>query len=448
MPSAQRRGERLRVVVVGGGLAGLSAALYCADAGASVVLLERRHRLGGATWSFKRNGVWYDNGQHVFMRCCTAYQSFLRRIGSEDGVYLQPRLEVPVLQPGGRVGVISRSDARAPFHLMTSLLTYPHLSLPERLLVVRTALALRRLDPGDPALDRMSFGDWLAGRGEGHRSVETFWDLIVLPTVNLPAAEASLKLAAKVFVTGLLSAPPAADIGWAKLPLGELHAAAAKRAFKASGVEVHTRAAVEAVLPGEDGRPVVLAEGQNWEADAVVVAVPHDQVASLLPEGSLPDRGRPEDLGHSPIVNVNLVYDRPVTELRMAAAIGSELQFVFDRTEAAGLDDGRQCLAVSLSAADAYVGVPSAELVSRFRAEIVRLFPSAGVARVTESVVTRAQTATFAGTPGSDRLRLSPKSGLAGVFLAGAWCDTGWPATMEGAVRSGVSAARLALASS
>ena len=116
MPSAQRRGERLRVVVVGGGLAGLSAALYCADAGASVVLLERRHRLGGATWSFKRNGVWYDNGQHVFMRCCTAYQSFLRRIGSEGGVYLQPRLEVPVLQPGGRVGVISRSDARAPFN--------------------------------------------------------------------------------------------------------------------------------------------------------------------------------------------------------------------------------------------------------------------------------------------------------------------------------------------
>ena len=447
MPSAQRRGERLRVVVVGGGLAGLSAALYCADAGASVVLLERRHRLGGATWSFKRNGVWYDNGQHVFMRCCTAYRSFLRRIGSEGGVYLQPRLEVPVLQPGGRAGVISRSDVRAPFHLMASLLSYPHLSLPGRLSVVRTALALRRLDPDDPALDRMSFGEWLERRGADRRSVETFWNLIVLPTVNLPAYESSLKLAVKVFVTGLLGgAPEDADIGWSRLPLGELHAVAARRALKAVGAEVHTRAAVEAVRAGQEGAPVVFAAGQSWEADAVVVAVPHDQVASLLPEGNFPDGGRPEDLGRSPIVNIGLVYDRPVTELRIAAAIDSELQFVFDRTEASGLDDGRQCLAVSLSAADAYIGMKSANLVARFKAEMERLFPAASVARVTESVVTREQVATFAGTPGSDRLRLPPKSGLTGVFLAGAWCDTGWPATMEGAVRSGVSAARLALA--
>ena len=433
-------------MVVGGGLAGLSAALYCADAGASVVLLERRHRLGGATWSFKRNGVWYDNGQHVFMRCCTAYQSFLRRIGSADGVYLQSRLEVPVLQPGGRAGVISRSDARAPFHLMASLLSYPHLSLPGRLSVIRTALALRRLDPADPALDRMSFGEWLARRGADRRSLETFWNLIVLPTVNLPADEASLKLAVKVFVTGLLGAPEDADIGWSRLPLGELHAAAARRALRAVGAEVHTSATVEAVRAGQEGAPVVFAAGRTWEAGAVVVAVPHDQVASLLPQGSLPNRGRPEDLGRSSIVNIHLVYDRPVTELRIAAAVDSELQFVFDRTEASGLDDGRQCLAVSLSAADSYIGMKSASLVSRFKAEMERLFPAASVAQVTESVVTREQVATFAGTPGSDRLRFPPKSGLTGVFLAGAWCDTGWPATMEGAVRSGVSAARLALA--
>jgi len=185
-------------------------------------------------------------------------------------------------------------------------------------------------------------------------------------------------------------------------------------------------------------------DGGHLEADAVVVAVPHDAAAGLLPPGSVAGQDRLGELGTSPIVNVHLVYDRAVTELPMAAAVGSDVEFVFDHTAAGGLDDGRQCLTISLSAARRHIGRRSPDLVEHFSAEMARLLPAAAGARVTESMVTRERAATFAGAPGSHALRADGRTALPGVFLAGAWCDTGWPATMEGAVRSGLGAAQLA----
>ena len=436
--------RRPSVVVVGGGLAGLAAGVEAADRGAAVTLLERRPRLGGATWSFEHRGISFDNGQHVFMRCCEAYRWFLERIGSAADVHLQSRLDVPVLRPGGPVGAIRRTRGPAPLHLLAALATYPHLSRRRRLAVIRAALALRRLDPADATLDRLTFGEWLAARGQDSATVASFWDLIVLPTVNVPAAEASLKLAAMVFRTGLLSRSDAADIGWATVPLSVLHGQAARRTLEAAGGEVRTGAAVRGVRSGPAGRPVVDIEGGHLEADAVVVAVPHDAAAGLLPPGSVAGQDRLGELGTSPIVNVHLVYDRAVTELPMAAAVGSDVEYVFDHTAAGGLDDGRQCLTISLSAAQRHIGRRSADLVEHFSAELARLLPAVAGARLTESMVTRERAATFVGAPGSHALRATGRTALPGVFLAGAWCDTGWPATMEGAVRSGLDAAQLA----
>ncbi len=432
------------VVVVGGGLAGLAAGLEAADRGASVTLLERRPRLGGATWSFERKGIWYDNGQHVFLRCCTAYLAFLERIGSIGDVTIQKRLNIPVLRPGGRMGTIRRTLGPAPLHLAPSLLSYPHIGMKARLKVLAAGRALRRLDPDDPTLDKVSFGDWLAARGQPVEAVERFWDLVVLPTVNVHAGEASLKLAAKVFVTGLLTDSASADIGWASVPLSVLHGDAGRRALEARGGEVVTRAPVSAVRSGGGERLELVTNGRSIEADSVVVAVPHDVVGSMLPSGAVPFQDRLDRLGVSPIVNVHLVYDRAVTDLPMFAAVGSDVQYVFDRTGAAGLEDGRQCLAISLSAADAHLGVSAPELVTHFVAEMERLLPAAAGAVVTESMVTREPRATFRGEPGTDPLRAGARSGIPGVFVAGAWSATGWPATMEGAVRSGVDAGRRA----
>ena len=435
---------RPRVVVVGGGLAGLSAAVQAADGAAAVTLLERRHRLGGATWSFERHGVSYDNGQHVFMRCCTAYRAFLDRIGSASDVRIQRRLDVAVLAPGSPAGSIRRTAGPAPFHLAPALVTYRHLSLRQRRAVGGGGRALRRLDPDDPALDDVAFGHWLRSQNQDEAAIAAFWNLIVLPTVNVDAADASLKLAARVFVTGLLTETDAADIGWARIPLAALHGDAARRALQDAGGEVRTRAGVDAVRPGDEGRLRVHTGGQTVEAEAVVVAVPHDAVDSLLPPGTVAAQDRLGELGASPIINVHLVYDRPVTDLDFFAGVGTDAQFVFDRTEGAGLHDGRQCLTVSLSAARSYLGTSSADLVAHFTAELARLVPAAARATVTDSMVTREVAATFFGGPGSHRLRSGAECGLDGVYLAGAWCDTGWPATMEGAVRSGTEAGRLA----
>jgi squalene-associated FAD-dependent desaturase len=423
----------------------MTSALACADGGASVTLIERRSKLGGLTWSFRREGRWYDNGQHVFLRCCTAYRSFLDRIGAAGDVILQDRLAIPVLRPGGPTGWLRRSrHLPAPFHLGGSLARYPHLPVADRIRLVRAAVALARLDLEDPRLDQQTFAAWLKVHGQRPITVDALWDLIALPTVNLPAQEASLALAAKVFQTGLLSDAAAGDIGWSAVPLGVLHGDRGGRALAAAGVEVITGEHVLEVEPDAAWRLAVRTERRSLCADAVVVALPHHVVHAVLPPNALPRGDRLAGLGTSPIVNVHVVYDRRVTDLDFAAALASPVQWVFDRTRSSGLDSG-QYLAVSLSAADEQLGQRPGDLSDEIVSALADLFPPARSARVVDTLVTRERTATFRGVPGTHQLRPGSTTGVPGLFLAGAWTDTGWPATMEGAVRSGLTAAGQAL---
>jgi uncharacterized protein with NAD-binding domain and iron-sulfur cluster len=192
----------------------------------------------------------------------------------------------------------------------------------------------------------------------------------------------------------------------------------------------------------------VTVEGSQLAADAVVLGVPHEEAAALLPPVAGVDRDGLRRLGSSPIVNVHVVYDRPVTTLPFAAGVGTPVQFVFDRTAASGIaaPDGRQYLAISLSGADDYVSMSTEDLRAVFAAELARVFPRARTARIERFFVTRDPAATFRATPGTDRLRPGTRTGVEGLYLSGAWTDTGWPATMEGAARSGEAAAAAALA--
>ena len=241
------------VVVAGGGLAGISAALALADSGLRVTLLEARGRLGGATYSFQRDGLWLDNGQHVFLRCCTSYRDFIERIGASDLVTLQRRLDIPVIHPQRGVSRLARSDLPAPLHLSRSLATYRHLGRLDKLRIVRSAAALARLDLGDRSLDEQTFGGWLRNHGVSRRALDSFWDLIVLPTLNLPSDEASLWLSAMVFQVGLLTDGPAADLGYATVPLGQAHGTRAEAALEASGVDVRLHSAVSGIERSETG---------------------------------------------------------------------------------------------------------------------------------------------------------------------------------------------------
>jgi hydroxysqualene dehydroxylase len=433
-----------RVVVIGGGLAGIAAAAACARGGVETTLLEARPHLGGATFTVERDGLPMDNGQHVFLRCCTEYLALLEWLGSAHLTRLQPRLEIPVLAPDGRRATLARSGLPAPLHLARSLAGYGHLTLWERARVAPAMLAMRRLDPADPALDTQLLGDWLAARGQSDGAIDRLWDVIVRPTLNIPTREASLALAVKVFRTGLLDRADACDVGWPAVPLAQLHGEPAARALAAAGVRVRSATRTTGVASTPTGVVVRLAEGE-LEADAAIVCVPPDRVAELLPAGALPDVERLPGLGAAAIVNLHVVYDRPVTDLEISAAVDSPVQWVFDRTASAGLGGGAQYLAVSLSAADDYLALTQAELRELFLPALARLFPAARSATVERFFAIREQRATFRSTPGTAALRPGPRTAAHGLYLAGAWTSTGWPATMESAVRSGNAAAACAL---
>ncbi len=443
---------RKRVIVVGGGLAGITTALDCAAAGHAVTLLESRGRLGGQAYSFERDGLTADNGQHVFLRCCTEYRAFVERIGAAEMVTLQDRLDITVLGPragrhgGARRGRLNRTGLPSPLHLAGALLRYPFLSWSQRLSAAVAMSALARVDVDDPANDARTFGEWLAEHRQSAGAVEALWDLITRPTVNLGADEASLAQAAYVFQEGLLSSASAGDLGHARVPLSQIHDVAAGAALRRAGVEVRVRAGVSAIEPGFT---VHLGGGRGpseaLPCDGVVLAVGPERMARLIPEGAGVTPESLQALGASPIVNVHVVYDRPVLDVPFAAGVGTPVQWIFDRTDSAGVGDG-QYLVVTLSAADAELVMSNEAVLERYLEALRALLPVGDRgARVLRSFVTRDHAATFRAAPGQRSHRPRAATALPGLVLAGAHTDTGWPATMEGAVRSGHAAATVAL---
>ncbi|MGO9050583.1 MAG: FAD-dependent oxidoreductase [Streptosporangiaceae bacterium] len=506
-----------RVVVIGGGLAGISAAIRLREAGVAVTLLEARGWLGGATCSFTRGDLTIDNGQHIFLRCCTAYQDLLARLGVTGSVSMQDRFDVTVLSPHGQAR-LRRSNLPGLLQFAGALAGYPLLSLAERLKVGRAVLAMRMADEASPALDQIALGDWLAARWQGDHARRVLWDLFTVSSLNVAGDQASTALAATVIKTALLGGRGAADIGISAVPLGELHGSAAERLLARLGAEVRlgtkavaietagrgggfmvrtasgadgterrlgaARGAADGTAPdgAADGALAdgaladgaladgaladgaladgaladgaladgaladgALADGalagRGLAADGIVLAVPAWVAAKLAPAELAVAAGQWPQLGISPIVNVHVIYDRRVTRLPFAAAVDSPVQWVFDKTAAAGLSRG-QYLAVSLSAADGYVDVPAARLQEQFVPALSGLFPAAADATVVDCFVTRERRATFRQVPGSAALRPGAATAVPGLVLAGAWTDTGWPDTMEGAVRSGESAAQ------
>ena len=491
----------MKAVVIGGGLAGLTAAIELAGQGAQVTLLEAKPRLGGATCSFSRDGLTVDTGQHVFLRCCTAYQDLLAKLGMTANAPIQPRFDVTVLAPGGRSASPRRARLRrtalpGPLHMLPALARYRFLSLAERTVVSRASLAMRRVDPADPAVDSVRFGDWLAAHGQSEHARRVLWDLFTVSALNIAGDDASLSLAATVVKTGLLGANNAADIGVPALPLGELHGTAAATLLTKLGAQIHLNTKVAAITPmpattpadattpagPEQNHPFRIelartgpdsANPDIW-ADVVVVAVPPEQAAQLIPADALPAATISgwSGLGASPIVNIHVIYDRKVMDLSFVAAVNSPVQWIFDRTAISGLapapssahsgsiaqssplervdgaidpvSGGRgrvQYLALSQSAGDEYADMKVAELRELFVPALAELLPAARDANVAEFFVTREPRATFRQVPGTGALRPPAGTKLPGLVLAGAWTDTGWPDTMEGAVRSGLAAA-------
>jgi squalene-associated FAD-dependent desaturase len=400
----------MRVSVVGGGLAGLAAALELVDQGHEVALLEARPTLGGAVQTLpEREGdppPPPDNGQHIALGCFEAYLRFLDRIG-EGSSYSRRRLSLPVIGEDASVAAISRSPL--------SILRYRHLPARERLAVVRVLLALRRAE----ADDGETFGALLRRLGASEQQIDCFWDVFVRPALNLRSDEASAAMGLFTVRTALLGKAAAADVILPARPLGAMHGDAAARALEAAGATLRTGHRTESL--------------SELDADAIVVAVPPAESARLLGEEE-------PALEPSPIVSVHLLFDRPLLRSPLAALLDSPAHWVFDRGELTGHPPEQgQYLTVVASGVPELLEIRGRGLVELMAGELTaRLGPG----ELLWSRVSREPYATVALRPGTQAERRGTDTDRPNVVRAGAWTDTGWPATMEGAVRSGLAAAR------
>jgi hydroxysqualene dehydroxylase len=400
----------VKVAVVGGGLAGLAAALDLADAGQAVTVLEARPTLGGAVQTLPdREGDPEpppDNGQHIALGCFTEYLRFLERIG-EGGSFLRTRLGLPVLADDGRAATIEPS--------LRGVLAYRHLPLRDRLRIPVTTLRLRSAQ----SHPRETFGQLLRRFGETDTSIERFWDVFIRPALNLSTDEVDAVAGLFTVRTGLLGPRANSDLILPTKPLGRMHGDAAGRVL---GDRVRLEQRVESL--------------DELDVDAIVVAVPPRESARLLGEEE-------PELEDSPIVSVHLWFDRPLLDRPLAALLGSDAHWVFDRGALTGNPPERgQYLTVVSSGVPELLEVRGRELVERIAGQLTERL---GEAELLWSRVSREPYATVALRPGVERPGV--ETSRPNVVRAGTWTDTGWPATMESAIRSGRRAAQHILSS-
>ena len=408
----------MRAVVIGGGLAGLAAALDLVDAGHDVTVLEARPTLGGAVQTLpEREGDPQpppDNGQHIALGCFTEWLRFLDRIGESEAV-LRKRLALPVIGEDRSVGAIEPT--------LPALLRYRHLGLRDRLAIPLTTARCRTAKPRDGE----SFGAVLRRLGASDASVERFWDVFIRPALNLPADDAQAEAGLFTVRTALLGPRANGDLLLPLKPLGWMHGEAAGRALAAAGASVRLDCKAVAMTDNI----VETSDGDSLEADAIVVATQPGESARLLGDA---DYG----LEDSPIVSVHLWFDRDLLPQPLAALLGSDAHWVFDRGALTGHRPERgQYLTVVASGVPELLEVRGRGLVDRIAGQLTDRL---GGAELLWSRVSREPYATVALRPGTRRPGV--ETGRPNVARAGAWTDTGWPATMESAIRSGRKAAQ------
>jgi squalene-associated FAD-dependent desaturase len=396
----------MKVAVVGGGLAGLAAALELVDAGHDVTVLEARPTLGGKVQTLpEREGdpdPPPDNGQHIALGCFTDYLAFLERVGSANEVERLP-FGLTVIDERGRRATIAYG--------LRSLLRYRHLGLGDRL---RIALLLARLPRLEPR-ERETFGEFLRRHGQTRAAIERFWDVFIRPGLNLPTDEVDARAAWFTVIRALRSGRPASDLVLPKAPLGAMHGDAAGRALERAGARVRTGTRVDDL--------------SELDADAVILALPPGEASRLL--------GEDWSFESSPIVSVHLLFDRVILEPALAALLGSHAHWIFDRGRLTAHQPERgQYLTVVSSGAPELLEIRGRELVGLIAGEVTERL---GPAEVLWSRVSREPEATVAVRPGLTR----PAADRGEISLAGAWLAPPWPPTMEAAVRSGRAAAGL-----
>lgn len=413
------------VIVAGGGLAGLAASAALSSDGHRVRILESRPFLGGRATSWEFGGEIVDNCQHILLRCCTNLLDFYERLGVRDSIAFHR--EFYFLEPGGRTSTLRPAALPGSLRLAPSFLGLKFLGLGDKIAVLR---GLRVISKGGDAarLAGVSMLDWLHEQCQPSQAIERFWRPILVSAVNEELDRMAATHGFQVFKTGMLGAADAYEMGVPAVPLGELYRSELWQEL--GNVELLFRSPVERFVV-EDGRVQgVLVKGEKLVADQYICALPFDKVATVLPELNLDLSG----FEHSPITGIHLWFDRPVTTLPHAALLDRTIQWMFNKS-------GGRYLQLVVSASRSLIEMGRGEVIQLAVQELGEFFPAVKQATLEKATVIKEAHATFSALPGLDAKRPVARTAIPNLFLAGDWTRTSWPATMEGAVRSGYLAA-------
>ena len=446
------------VVILGGGLAGIAAAIRLARSGVGVTLVETRKRLGGRATSFvdPSTGQVVDNCQHVLLGCCTNLMELYGHLGVLDRIRWYRRLFF--WDGDGPIDTLEADDLPAPFHLTRSLMGFGSLTVSEKCAIARAMWTIIGLDRSQaPRLERISFAQWLREQRQPRGAMEQFWATIVAGAVNETADRVNAAYAIHVFQEGFLCSERGYVMGLPTVPLVELYDQALRIITDSGGRVLLSTGAERFVFDGRVVTALRLTDSTELSAPAFISAVPFDRLLKLCPASMLeadPRLGRLDQIDVSPIIGIHFWFSaspdsngRSVMALPHLILTRSPLHWIFNKgiDEGAGIEGQRvHHLHGVISGAHDLVGQPADAIIEMALGEVRKALAATGgdaAARLVHARVIKEKRATFSATPGIDALRPAAAGEIENLFLAGDWCRTGWPATMEGAVRSGYQAA-------
>jgi squalene-associated FAD-dependent desaturase len=438
------------VIVIGGGLAGLSSGVALAEAGFRVTLIEQRPFLGGRASSYTLpDGQEIDNCQHVTLGCCTNLDDFYGRIGALGKISRYSRLVF--VDSKGHQASMEASALPPPFHLAASLVFYPSLTIGEKRAIAAVMLQIARRGGRNEGGDTegRSILDWLRLQGQSEGAISRFWSVVLVSALNEELARIKASYGLDVFWKAFLASRSGYVIGIPRVPLSELYEGC-RSAIEARGGKVLSRMPVRK-LQEEHGRvsSVAVDGGRQYAGDFYILAIPHDVALELLPEAVVEHNavfGQIRNLQTSPITSVHFWFDRDVMAEAFVTLIDRTTQWIFNKSRLGENANGGRYLQSVISASYGLVGRSRKEIIELCLGELKRVLPEAATAQLMKATVVKETAATFSPQPGSDRYRPGQCTPLPNLFLAGDWTATGWPATMEGAVRSGYLAAEAVLA--
>ncbi len=426
------------VTIVGGGVAGMSAACALAEAGLRVQLVERRGYLGGRASSYLHPGVneVIDNCQHVLFGCCTNLTGFYKRIGVADRVHWTS--EMTMIEPGGHRSVLGPSSLPAPLHGLPKLLSAHAFTLADKFALARAFSALMRPVPAD---SNELLSAWLKRNGQTQGAIDRFWRLVIASALNAEIDTISMPYAAKVIRELFMNSAFAGSMGMSTVPLSELYSGVAPF-LRERGGQVHLNTPVSgAEWDEESSQWMLAANGTSLASDFLVLALPFEATAKFIPnlpaaEGAEHLLEQTERHEHWPICSVHLWFDREITELDHAVLLDREIHWMYNQSR---LQTGRGGHYVELvvSATRAFAALPRDEAIRQALAELGEFFPRVNEAKLEKVALIKEVRATFGVPPGIDDARPMAVSPWPNCFLAGDWVRTGWPSTMESAARSG-----------